>query len=238
MSPQELLERVHELFDEFFRRMEEVLATFNDIVDKVARFFGWAAEKAVELWNTFVVPLWQKVVDWWNDHANAFGAPWSMYGSATTWRNDVGGQVSRWAGTVTQDTSKVNELWKGTASDGYVARAGEQVTAFKAVAPIAEKVAGALDNVGTAICVWWASIVAAVIGAIAGIAVAAASVATGPGAAVGIPVGVKAAIAIFIGALIVGTTALLGTAAVQKGSLTGALTDLSAFPGGRWPTFG
>lgn len=238
MTPEELIEKLREKYEEFQQKMTELLEKFNDVVEKIGRFFGWAAEKAVDLWNHFVVPLWQKVTDWFNDHWNVFGAPWLLFSDATRWRQDVGGVVTPWSATVTRETADVDVYWKGTSSDRYVNRAKEQATALKAIGPIAEKIAGALDAVALAVIAWWVSIVVAIIGMIAGIAVAAASVATGPGAAVGIPVGVKAAIAIFVGALLAGTTTLLATCAVQKGNLNGSLTDLSAFPEPvTWPTF-
>lgn len=237
MSPEELIEKIREKYAEFQRKMDELLEKFNDVVDKIARWWGWAAEKAVDLWNSYVVPLWRKATDWFEEHWNVFGAPWLLYSDATSWRKDVGGVVTPWSGTVTQETADVDVYWKGTSSDRYVNRAKDQATALKAIGPISEKIAGALDNVALAVIAWWVSIVVAVIGMIAGIAVAAASTATGPGAAVGIPVGVKAAISIFVGALLAGTTTLVATCLVQKGNLNGALTDLSAFPDGSWPTF-
>ncbi|PRY63624.1 hypothetical protein BCF74_10122 [Knoellia remsis] len=237
MTAQELIEKLREKYRELQEKMDECLRKFNEAVRKIARWFGWAAEKAVELWNTYVVPLWQKFTDWFSKHWNVFGAPWLMYSNATSWRQDVGGVVTPWAGTVSQETSDIDAFWKGVASDRYVSRAKDQVNALRAVGPIAEKIAGALDAVALAIIVWWGSIVTAVIACIGGALVAAASTATGPGAVVGIPLGVKVAIAGMIGALLVGTGILLGTCAVQKGNLNGALTDLSAFPGGKWPTF-
>ncbi|MBM6398990.1 hypothetical protein [Phycicoccus sonneratiae] len=237
MTPEELIEKIREKYEEFQRKMDELLEKFNDLVAKIARFFGWAAEKAVDLWNHFVVPLWQKVTDWFSEHWNVFGAPWLLYSDATTWRQDVGGFVTKWSGTVTRETSDVDIYWKGTSSDRYVKRATEQATALKAVGPISEKIAGALDAVALAVIVWWGSIVTAVVGLIGGIVIAAGSTATGPGAVVGIPLGVKVAISIFVGALLVGTGILTATCAVQKGNVNGALTDLSAFPGGAWPTF-
>lgn len=237
MTAEELIQKIRDKYEEFQKKMDECLENFNSVVRKIGRFFGWAAEKAVDLWNNVVVPLWTKFGNWFADHWNVFGAPWLLYDDATSWRQDVGQVVTPWAGTVTQETTDVDVYWKGTASDIYVARAKDQVAAFKAVGPIAEKIAGALDNVALAIIVWWGSIVTAIMAAIAGILVAAASVATGPGAVVGIPLGVKLAIAGFFVALLVGTGILTGTCLVQKGNLNGALTDLSAFPDGKWPTF-
>ncbi|KGN34996.1 hypothetical protein N802_01015 [Knoellia sinensis KCTC 19936] len=237
MTAEELMQKIRDKYDEFQRKMDDCLEKFNSVVRKIGRFFGWAADKAVDLWNSVVVPLWNKFTNWFADHWNVFGAPWLMYGAADDWRKDVGQVVTPWGGTVTQDTTDVDAYWKGTASDIYVARAKDQVTAFKAVGPIAEKIAGALDNVALAIIVWWGSIVTAIMAAIAGVLVAAASVATGPGAVVGIPLGVKLAIAGFFVSVLVGTGVLTGTCLVQKGNLNGALTDMSAFPGSKWPTF-
>ena len=98
MSPEEILEKLRTKWEELMAKADRLLEAFNNTLDKIARFAGWIAEKAVEFWNSKVVPKWQEAVDWMGEHWNVFGAPWLCFGKAADWRTDVGQPVSERAG--------------------------------------------------------------------------------------------------------------------------------------------
>ncbi len=105
MSPEEILEKLRTKWEELMAKADRLLEAFNNTLDKIARFAGWIAEKAVEFWNSKVVPKWQEAVDWMGEHWNVFGAPWLCFGKAADWRTDVGQPVSERAGLAAKGSS-------------------------------------------------------------------------------------------------------------------------------------
>ena len=90
MTPEEILEKLRQKWDDLMAKAQQLLEAFNNTLDKISRFAGWIAEKAVNFWNDHVVPKWQEAVDWMGEHWNVFGAPWLCFGSAGEWRTLVG----------------------------------------------------------------------------------------------------------------------------------------------------
>src|SRR5688500_6165108 len=160
MSPEEILEKLRQKWEELVAKAERLLEAFNDTLDKISRFFGWVAEKAVEFWNSKVVPKWQQAVDWMSEHWNVFGAPWLCFGSAGDWRGEVGQPVSERSGLAAKGQLDVDTTWKGTAAGRYYDRLGQQENAIKGVSEqFAETIASGLTKVGAGIITWWLGII-------------------------------------------------------------------------------
>lgn len=238
MSPEEIIEKLREKWEEVEQKATRLLEAFNDTLRKIARFAGWIAEKAANFWNDKVVPAWQRAVDWMAEHWNVFGAPWLCFGAAGDWRTLVGQPVSERAGLATKGQLDVDTTWKGSAAQRYNDRLGEQEKALGAMSEqFAETIASGLTKVGAGIITWW-------LGIIVGIGILIICLATATGAAISIvglpaaPAAVYAGWAAFIGGLITGTGILTALCLNAKGDLEGARTKLSKFPGGEWPAFG
>ena len=62
MSPEEILEKLRQKWQEVEEKATRLLEAFNSTLRKIARFAGWIAEKAANFWNNTVVPAWQRAV--------------------------------------------------------------------------------------------------------------------------------------------------------------------------------
>ena len=163
MTPEEILEKLREKWDELMAKAQALLEAFNNTLDKIGMFAGWIADKAVDFWNDHVVPKWQEAVDWMSLHLNAAGAPWLCFGAAGDWRTLVGQPVSERAGLATKGQLEVDTTWKGSAAQRYNDRLSQQEGAIKGVSEqFAETIASALTKVGAGIIVWWLGIIAGV----------------------------------------------------------------------------
>ena len=238
MTPEEIIDKLRQKWDDLMAKAQRLLEVFNSTLDKIARFAGWVAEKAVNFWNDQVVPKWQQAVDWMSEHWNVFGAPWLCFGAAGDWRTLVGQPVSERAGLSTKGQLEVDTTWKGSAAQRYNDRLGQQETAIKGVSEqFAETIASALTKVGAGIIVWWLGIIAGV-----GVLIICLSVATGAAVSVlglpAVPPAVLVGWGAFISGLIVGTGTLTALCLNAKGDLEGVRSKLSGYPEGAWPTFG
>ncbi|WP_377643468.1 hypothetical protein [Oryzobacter terrae] len=238
MSPEEILERLREKWEEVMTKAERLLEAFNDTLDKIARFSGWVAEKAADFWNSKVVPKWQEAVDWMGEHWNVFGAPWLCFGSAGDWRSDVGEPVSGRSGLATRGQLDVDTTWKGSAANRYTERLGQQEAAIKGVSEqFAETIASALVKVGAGIITWWLGIIVGL-----GILILCLTLATGEAVSVlglpAVPPTVLTGWGAFIGGLIVGTGTLTTLCLLAKSDMQGARSKLAPYPEGAWPAFG
>jgi hypothetical protein len=238
MSPEEIIEKLREKWEEVEEKATRLLEAFNNTLRKIARFAGWVAEKAANFWNDKVVPAWQKAVDWMAEHWNVFGAPWLCFGAAGDWRTLVGQPVSERAGLATKGQLDVDTTWKGTAASRYNDRLGEQEKALGAVSEqFAETIASSLTKVGGGIITWW-------IGIIVGTATLIICLSVATGAAVSVfglpaaPAAVYIGWTAFVTSLIVGTGTLTVLCLLAKSDMEGARTKLAKFPGGAWPAFG
>ena len=147
MTPQEILEKLHEKWDELMAKAQALLDAFNHTLDRIGRWFGWIAEKAADFWNDHVVPKWQEAVDWMGEHWNVFGAPWLCFGAAGDWRTLVGQPVSERAGPATKGQLEVDTTWKGSAAQRYNDRLTQQEGAIKGVSEqFAETIASRADQ--------------------------------------------------------------------------------------------
>jgi hypothetical protein len=160
MSPEEILEKLRTKWEELMVKADRLLEAFNTTLDKIARFAGWIAEKAVDFWNSKVVPKWQEAVDWMGEHWNVFGAPWLCFDKAADWRTDVGQPVSERAGLAAKGQLDVDNTWKGSAATRYNERLSQQESALQGVSEqFAETIASALVKVGAGIITWWLGII-------------------------------------------------------------------------------
>jgi len=238
MSPEEILEKLRTKWEELMVKADRLLEAFNDTLDKIARFAGWIAEKAVDFWNSKVVPKWQEAVDWMGEHWNVFGAPWLCFDKAADWRTDVGQPVSERAGLAAKGQLDVDNTWKGTAATRYNERLSQQESALKGVSEqFAETIASALVKVGAGIITWW-------LGIIVGIGILVICILTATGEAISVlglpavPPTVLAGWGAFIGGLIIGTGALTTLCLLAKSDLQGVRSKLSGYPEAAWPAFG
>jgi hypothetical protein len=238
MSPEEILEKLRTKWEELMVKADRLLEAFNDTLDKIARFAGWIAEKAVDFWNSKVVPKWQEAVDWMGEHWNVFGAPWLCFDKAADWRTDVGQPVSERAGLAAKGQLDVDNTWKGTAATRYNERLSQQESALKGVSEqFAETIASALVKVGAGIITWW-------LGIIVGIGILVICILTATGEAISVlglpavPPTVLAGWGAFIGGLIIGTGALTTLCLLAKSDLQGERSKLSGYPEAAWPAFG
>jgi hypothetical protein len=238
MSPEEILEKLRTKWEELMVKADRLLEAFNDTLDKIARFAGWIAEKAVDFWNSKVVPKWQEAVDWMGEHWNVFGAPWLCFDKAAGWRTDVGQPVSERAGLAAKGQLDVDNTWKGTAATRYNERLSQQESALKGVSEqFAETIASALVKVGAGIITWW-------LGIIVGIGILVICILTATGEAISVlglpavPPTVLAGWGAFIGGLIIGTGALTTLCLLAKSDLQGVRSKLSGYPEAAWPAFG
>jgi hypothetical protein len=238
MTPEEILEKLHEKWDQLMAKAQHLLEVFNHTLDKISWLAGWIAEKAADFWNDHVVPKWQEAVDWMSEHWNVFGAPWLCFGAAGDWRTLVGQPVSERAGLATKGQLEVDTTWKGSAAQRYDDRLSQQESAIKGVSEqFAETIAAALTKVGAGIIVWW-------LGIIAGVGVLLICLAFETGEAVSIlglpavPPTVLAGWATFIAGVLIGTGTLTALCLNAKGDLEGVRSKLSGYPEGAWPAFG
>ena len=238
MSPEEILEKLRTKWEELMVKADRLLEAFNTTLDKIARFAGWIAEKAVDFWNSKVVPKWQEAVDWMGEHWNVFGAPWLCFDKAADWRTDVGQPVSERAGLAAKGQLDVDNTWKGTAATRYNERLSQQESALKGVSEqFAETIASALVKVGAGIITWW-------LGIIVGIGILVICILTATGEAISVlglpavPPTVLAGWGAFIGGLIIGTGALTTLCLLAKSDLQGVRSKLSGYPEAAWPAFG
>lgn len=238
MTPEEILEKLREKWDELMAKAQALLEAFNNTLDKIGMFAGWIADKAVDFWNNHVVPKWQEAVDWMSLHLNAAGAPWLCFGAAGDWRTLVGQPVSARAGLATKGQLEVDTTWKGSAAQRYNDRLSQQEGAIKGVSEqFAETIASALTKVGAGIIVWWLGIIAGV-----GVLLICLAVATGEAVSIlglpAVPPTVLAGWATFISGVLIGTGTLTALCLNSKGDLEGVRSKLSGYPEGAWPTFG
>lgn len=238
MTPEEILEKLRAKWDEVTAKADRLLEAFNKTVRTIGRFSGWVAEKAVNFWNSHVVPKWQQAVDWMSEHWNVFGAPWLCFESAGRWRTSVGQPVSGRAGLATRGQLDVDTTWKGSSAQRYNDRLTQQESALKGVSEqFAETIASSLTKVGAGIITWWLGIIVGV-----GILVIALVTATGEAVSVfglpAVPPTVLAGWGAFLGGLIVGTGALTTLCFLAKSDLQGVRSKLSGYPEGAWPAFG
>lgn len=238
MSPEEILEKLRTKWEELMVKADRLLEAFNTTLDKIARFAGWIAEKAVDFWNSKVVPKWQEAVDWRGEHWNVFGAPWLCFDKAADWRTDVGQPVSERAGLAAKGQLDVDNTWKGSAATRYNERLSQQESALKGVSEqFAETIASALVKVGAGIITWW-------LGIIVGIGILVICILTATGEAISVlglpavPPTVLAGWGAFIGGLIIGTGALTTLCLLAKSDLQGVRSKLSGYPEAAWPAFG
>ena len=238
MSPEEILEKLRTKWEELMVKADRLLEAFNTTLDKIARFAGWVAEKAVDFWNSKVVPKWQEAVDWMGEHWNVFGAPWLCFDKAADWRTDVGQPVSERAGLAAKGQLDVDNTWKGSAATRYNERLSQQESALKGVSEqFAETIASALVKVGAGIITWW-------LGIIVGIGILVICILTATGEAISVlglpavPPTVLAGWGAFIGGLIIGTGALTTLCLLAKSDLQGVRSKLSGYPEAAWPAFG
>ena len=238
MSPEEILEKLRTKWEELMVKADRLLEAFNTTLDKIARFAGWIAEKAVDFWNSKVVPKWQEAVDWMGEHWNVFGAPWLCFDKAADWRTDVGQPVSERAGLAAKGQLDVDNTWKGSAATRYNERLSQQESALKGVSEqFAETIASALVKVGAGIITWW-------LGIIVGIGILVICILTATGEAISVlglpavPPTVLAGWGAFIGGLIIGTGALTTLCLLAKSDLQGVRSKLSGYPEAAWPAFG
>lgn len=238
MTPEEILEKLRQKWDDLMAKAQQLLEAFNSTLDKIGRFAGWIADKAVNFWNDHVVPKWQEAVDWMSEHWNVFGAPWLCFGSAGDWRTLVGQPVSERSGLATKGQLEVDTTWKGSAAQRYNDRLGQQEGAIKGVSEqFAETIASALTKVGAGIIVWWLGIIAGV-----GVLFICLSVATGAAVSIlglpAVPPAVLVGWGAFISGVIIGTGTLTALCLNSKGDLEGVRSKLSGYPEGAWPAFG
>lgn len=238
MSPEEILEKLHEKWREVEERAQRVLEQFNATLRRLARWVGWLADKIADLWNSKVVPAWSTAVQWVEDHWNQWGAPWLCFGAAGDWRSLVGSPVSARAGLATKGQLDVDTTWKGSAAQAYVDRLGQQESAISAVSEqFTEPIATALVRVGGAIIVWWLGIVLGLGTLVLALIGAGAEAISIVGIELVPPTLVAGWTAFFTG-VVVGTATLLAAVLLAKSDMDGARTRLTKYPAGRWPAFG
>lgn len=165
------------------------------------------------------------------------GEPRELRAAGQVWTRDVGGVVSALAGTATLNTAEVDDHWRGPAADAYRNTLPAQAAAFTGIAGIGEAIDADLNELATAILVFWASIGAAITTLEVALLAAAAASST----LVGAPIGIAAAagaLATFAAAAVAAVVALnnIGSVSASRGAdLQRRLDSDTAFPLGSWP---
>lgn len=188
----------------------------------------WLAEKMVEL-GTWIL---DKIIE----VLKGAIAPIRMFVDSFEWQ-DIRGLSSGVSGQLKDTALQVDDVWKGSARDAYVAALAPQSNAANKISQIAEKTHTALTTCAIAGLAFYVAIGVIVVkfiaATVAAIAALGSVVLSWAGAALIVEeAGVNTAL---ITAAVSTLMAVLGAQAAQMGTLHGEARDASMFPGGRWP---
>lgn len=232
MGP-ETVERIMDLLDEVDEKVRSLTDKINDILSWVPWGLGWAVDKFRDLWDKAMEKLgefWDKV----REFISYIGAPWDLDSAKDEWI-ELGAPVAARASEADRSQSAVDAEWKGRAADRYALALAPQGKALAAVqGKLTSKIGPALGSVSTALYIFYAAVVAAIVAMIIGIVTA-----TGEAVSIlGLPA-VPPTVIVAVGAAILA----IGSAVVNlRGAASGANTEfqnvaaeVSDFGAENWP---
>jgi len=228
------VQRIHELLDEVQQKFDALVGTVNNVLSHVPFLLRWAADKFLDWWNGSVVPRWH---DFWAEvgqFLSYLGAPWVLESRQDAWA-DVGAPVAVRATESDRSASDVDFEWTGQAADRYSLSLGAQRSALAGVLDnLTSRIGPALGSVASALYIFYAAVVAAVIAVVAGIVAATGEAVTVLGLPL-VPPTVLTALGVAIVAIGAAVTNLRGQASGAASTFADIANETSSFGPGDWP---
>jgi hypothetical protein len=206
----------------------------NSINSKIQWLPGFLQDKVISGWNKFTGFL----QDCWDGLVEIFtnmGSPSTLWSTADSWSNSIGGPVSGEVQSAEAGSLEVDDNWDGTAADKYRQNLPMQKTALeKMKSTFSDGISSALSDVAKGIIAFWGALIVALGALVAGIIGAIASSAT----VFGLPAApfiAAAAALVAVGAFYSGGLILKSICSSANSTLRQKINDNTGYRDEHWP---
>lgn len=165
------------------------------------------------------------------------GWPFGLMSAADDWTNKIGGPISELSAKLSADQMRIDNHWKGRASEAYAAVVPAQQKAIDAIKATSDAIDSNLTKTAYGIFALWAGILLALVAYVAELtaeAAAASTVVGAPPAAAAAGVSTAKVIGLVVACVALFVT-FVGTIVDSVTTLNQTLHSDGAFPDG-WPT--
>ncbi|MEE6261791.1 hypothetical protein [Plantactinospora sonchi] len=229
---QALINKIHSTVARINTKTSELQ---NNINNKMGWLPGPLQDKVLEGWNKFTGFL----RECWDALAEIFtnmGSPSTLWSTADSWSNNVGGPVSAQVQSAKVGTLATDDRWDGTAAERYRQNLPLQETALDKMKSVySDGVSSALSDVAKGIIAFWGALIVALGALVAGIIGAVTSSAT----IFGLPAApfiAAAAALVAVGAFYSGGLILKSVCSSANSTLRQKLNDNTGYREGHWPS--
>jgi hypothetical protein len=226
-----LVERIMSTMDRINGKTIELQ---NAINGKMHWLPGPVQDKVIAGWNTFT-GFMKECWDALYEIVTHMGSPSTLFATADSWSQHVGGPVSGEVESGDASYLTVDDNWDGTAAKAYRETLPKQTAALKKIkAVFTDSISTALSDMAKAIYVYWGVLIGALLTLIGGIIGAIGSTATifGMPAA---PFIAGAAATVAVGAFFTGGLILKSVASGVNTTLQQKINDKADLHHGHWP---
>jgi hypothetical protein len=228
-----LLAQINSTVDRIHSKTTELQ---NSINSKLGAWYipGFIKDKVRAGWEKFTGFL----QDCWNALAEIFGnmgSPSTLWNTADSWSNSVGGPVSGEVQSAEAGSLAVDDNWDGSAADKYRQNLPMQKTALeKMKSTYSDGISTALSDVAKGIIAFWGGLIVALGALVVGIIGAITSSAT----IIGLPAApfiAAGAALVAVGAFYSGGLILKSVCSSANSNLRQKINDNSGYRDGHWP---
>ncbi len=193
---------------------------------------GEAAVSAIDAASADI----NRTLDEIQGYTEAPGSPTDLEAVGEFWAGQVQPVISAINGDLSLDKLAADDVWKGLAATAYRTAIPAQGVAAENIRAACPDLNTAFKDLASAVRIFWTAIVVALLAMVAAVVVVVATIASGGTTSLGAAAAILAAVATFVGAMLVATMTMSGSTKSTEAVLQNRLGNNTGLPeGGTWP---